>query len=188
MVPSTRFTPRIRLARPGDAAFIAEMLAVAADWRPGTTIRDAREVLAEPSLAHYAVGWPAEGDVGVVADAAGTVGPVGAAWWRFMPEADPGYGFVATSIPEVSIGVRPGHRRNGTGRRLMTALLGEARARALPGLSLSAEDDNPAVTLYRSLGFAVVSSAPGSVTMLWRPQGRGWQSPAEGPHPGSGRP
>lgn len=83
--------PTIRHATPADDSFLTEMLTVAADWRPGAVVRSVAEIMAEPALAHYVAGWPAEGDVGFVAE---DEGPVGATWWRFFSQPDPGYGFV----------------------------------------------------------------------------------------------
>src|SRR3546814_3770595 len=69
------------------------MLAIAADWRPGSVVRSVEEVLAEPKLAHYVLGWPRAGDFGV--DASDDDGRlVGAAWCRSFTADDPGFGFV----------------------------------------------------------------------------------------------
>jgi RimJ/RimL family protein N-acetyltransferase len=156
---------RIRPAGADDAAFLEQMLAAAADWRPGVTPRPVAEVLAEPSLAHYVLGWPRPGDVGVIAeDDAGE--PLGAAWCRAFPPEDSGFGFVAAEVPEVSIGVVAAARGQGIGRRLLQALADEARRRGVGKLSLSVEVDNHARWLYADLGFVVVAEADGAVTML----------------------
>src|SRR3546814_19732508 len=97
------------------------MLAIAADWRPGSVVRSVEEVLAEPKLAHYVLGWPRAGDFGVVAsDDDGRL--VGAAWCRSFTADDPGFGFVSSEVPEVSLGVVSGFRRRGVGRQLMVGL------------------------------------------------------------------
>jgi ribosomal protein S18 acetylase RimI-like enzyme len=153
----------IRRATDDDAAFLGSMLAVAADWRPGTPRRTVAEVMAVPDLAHYVSGWLRPGDAGFVAEDGG---PVGAAWWRFLPAEDPGFGFVDATIPEVAIGVAAGHRGRGTGALLLGALVRQAGREGLPGLSLSVETDNPAVGLYRRFGFQVVGGPPGSLTMV----------------------
>jgi len=155
--------PTIRHATPADDSFLTEMLTVAADWRPGAVVRSVAEIMAEPALAHYVAGWPAEGDVGFVAE---DEGPVGAAWWRFLSQPDPGYGFVDDRTPEVAIGLVADARRRGIGTALLKALIEEALARALPALSLSVEPDNPAMALYQRLGFVTVGRVGGSVTMV----------------------
>lgn len=141
------------------------MLAVAADWRPGSEVRPAAEVVAEPTLARYVTGWGSPDDVGFLAldDQ-----PVGAAWWRFLPEHDAGYGFVAATIPELAIGVVDHARGRGIGTLLLTALVEEARQRSVPALSLSVETDNPAADLYRRLGFETTAEPDGSLTMVLR--------------------
>lgn len=153
----------IRDATSADGPFLEEMLAVAADWRPDTAVRSTSEVLAEPALAHYVEGWPRPGDFGVVAE--DTDVRVGAAWCRQHTADDPGYGYVADDVPEVSIGVVAGRRGEGIGRRLMTAVIEAAGARGVDALRLSVEVDNPARRLYDRIGFVVVDDALGAVTM-----------------------
>jgi len=157
---------RFRPATDDDAGFLAQCLAMAADWRPGATVRDVDQILAVPELAHYVLGWPQPGDFGVIAEDGR---PVGAAWWRYLSAADPGYGYVRDDVPELSIAVAPGHRRTGVGWTLLERLLAEAQARELVGVSLSVETDNGARRLYESVGFRTVSDLGGALTMLWTP-------------------
>lgn len=155
----------IRPAAATDEHFLQRMLAIAADWRPGATVRSVLEVVSDPDLAHYVVGWPRTGDFGVVAqDDEGR--PVGAAWCRFFTLEEPGYGFVSPAVPEVSIGVVSPFRRRGIGRRMMAALVEEARSRGIGRLSLSVESENPAIGLYSQLGFLTVSETDGGATMV----------------------
>jgi ribosomal protein S18 acetylase RimI-like enzyme len=155
----------VRRAAAGDRPLLERMLAAAADWRPGTAVRAADEILAVAALARYVAGWPRLGDVGFVAEDGVAIG---AAWWRLFTRADAGYGFVDEDVPELSIGVAPGWRRRGVGTRLLRALIAEARRSGLRGLSLSVELDNPAVGLYERLGFSTVGVNGGALTMaLW---------------------
>ena len=146
------------------------MLTAAGWWRPGSTPPPAIDVLAEPDLAHYVVGWPAQGDFGVIAEDDGDVGspatPVGATWCRYFDPTDPGYGFVAPDVPELSIGVVAHRRGEGIGRRLLEELAAEARRRGIARISLSVEPDNPAMALYERVGFVVVGGSGGAVTMV----------------------
>jgi ribosomal protein S18 acetylase RimI-like enzyme len=164
MLPAARLlaVPTVRRATASDGPFLEEMLAIAADWRPGVRVRSVSEIMAEPALAHYVAGWPADGDSGFVAEDGG---PVGATWWRFFAEQDPGYGFVDATTPEVSIGVVSEARGQGLGTLLLEALIDEAVLHGLPALSLSVEPDNPAVALYERLGFENVRRFDGSLTM-----------------------
>ena len=155
----------IRPALPADTDFLQRMLVVAADWRPGASLRPVEHLLTDPALAHYVVGWPRAGDFGVIAeDDRGR--NVGAAWCRLFPADDPGYGFVSPDVPEVSIGVVGLARNCGVGRSLMGGLIDEARRRGIHQLSLSVEVDNYARQLYASLGFRTGLETDGSVTMV----------------------
>ncbi len=77
----------------------------------------------------------------------------------------PGTASSTRTIPELSVGIVPGRRRQGVGTRLLRALTAEARRSGLPGLSLSVELDNPAVGLYERLGFSTVGVNGGALTM-----------------------
>ncbi|HZM37464.1 MAG TPA: GNAT family N-acetyltransferase [Acidimicrobiales bacterium] len=153
----------VRRATAADAPFLQQVLAIAADWRPDARVRTVAAVMADPALAHYVAGWPAPRDVGFVVE---DDRPLGAAWWRFFTEQDPGYGFVDPATPEISIGVTTGFRRRGLGTALLEALVDEARHLGVPALSLSVETGNPARSLYQRLGFVTRSRAAGSLTMI----------------------
>lgn len=154
----------MRRAGSGDADAVMHALALAADWRPGAHVRSAGEVLAAPELAHYLPDWASGRDRAWLAELDGRA--VGAAWWRFLPADDPGYGFVSADVPEVAVGVGEAERGRGAGTALLRELVTAAREEGLPALSLSVEPDNPAVHLYRRLGFVRVGTNDGSDTML----------------------
>lgn len=153
----------IRAATAADAGFLTAMLGEAMAWRPGDRAPSAAELLTQPELAHYVTGWPRTSDLGVVAD---TEGPVGAAWSRCFTVEDPGYGFVAPDVPELSIAVAKGWRGLGVGRLLLVELIDCARSAGHDRLSLSVEPDNPAVHLYRSFGFEPVGGSGGAATLV----------------------
>jgi GNAT superfamily N-acetyltransferase len=157
---------RVRTARRSDGVFLADMVVEAANWRPGAA-RPRYEVLESPEHGRYIAGWMRPGDAGFLAldeqDA-----PIGAAWYRLFPREDPGLGYVGTGVPELVIGVRPIWRARGVGRTLLRELAGHASARGHARLSLSVERENFAVALYRSEGFATVSSGPVRDTMVKR--------------------
>jgi len=154
--------------RPADAAdgpFLAEMLVAAAFWRPEGPEGKVSDVLARPDLAHYVAGWPQPGDCGVIAQ---DEHPVGAAWFRFLPASDPGFGFVDAETPEVGLGVALSRRGQGIGSRLLSSLVEQACRDGLATLSLSVERDNYARRLYERAGFRAVGTVGGSSTMLLR--------------------
>jgi ribosomal protein S18 acetylase RimI-like enzyme len=153
----------LRDADANDVGFLTEMLAVAADWRPGSQSRTPDEILRDPEIAHYIDGWPRTGDCGVIAHVGD---PVGAAWFRFLPFTDRGYGYVADDVPEITLGVRQGHRGRGIGHALLRRLVERAREADLRAMSLSVEEDNPAMGLYERVGFVAVDHARGAATMV----------------------
>ena len=143
---------RIRPVRASDLPFLAEMLVEAA-WPPWFEPKPtAAHAMADPRTSRYLRDWARAHDAGVVAESDGT--PVGAAWYRAFPAHEPGTGFVSEAIPEVAIAVVAEQRGRGVGGALLKALVAAAAAAGEPGLSLSVNPRNePAVRLYRSLGF-----------------------------------
>jgi len=140
------------------------MLVAAVTWN-GQLLLTPAEVETDPALAHYLRGWQRPDDFGVVATNDADE-PVGAAWARSFDRDVPGYGFVSSGIPEISMGVLPALRGRGVGTRLLGALIREARARDHRALSLSVEDGNRARALYQRAGFVRHSRNGNSDTML----------------------
>lgn len=152
---STGYT--IRPAVAGDASFLGDMLVEAANWSTEWRPKSRAQILSAPSTAHYLTGWPRGTDLGVLAEANGQ--PVGAAWLRYLPATDPGYGFVAPDVPELTIGVAAAWRGRGVGRALLRAIADQARARGIGRISLSVERKNYAQRLYLSEGYRIVDSS-----------------------------
>ena len=147
----------IRPAAASDAGFLADMLVAAVNWSTEWRPKSPDRILSAPGTAHYLAGWPRDTDLGVLAEADGQ--PVGAAWLRFLPATDTGYGFVAADVPELTIGVAAGWRGQGVGRALLRAIAGQARARGIARISLSVERKNYAQRLYLSEGYRIVDSS-----------------------------
>ncbi|GAA1997660.1 GNAT family N-acetyltransferase [Catenulispora subtropica] len=167
----------LRTALPDDAELLADMLVEAINW-PEDRALTRRQILDDPRNAHYVAGWKRDTDFGVVAvadpspdrspaadDAPGS--PVGAAWLRYLPADDPGYGFIDADTPEMTIGLYQPWRGRGIGRALLRRLLTDAAGRGITRISLSVEPGNGAQRLYESEGFVVVGTDDGgSLTML----------------------
>jgi GNAT superfamily N-acetyltransferase len=154
----------IRPAGPGDGAFLAEMLVEAVNWSAEWKPKSRSRVLSAPATSHYIAGWPLDGDLGVIAEDGGD--QIGAAWLRFFAESDPGYGFVAPDIPELTIGVAVRWRGRGAGRALLRAIAASASQAGIGQISLSVERKNFARELYLSEGYQVVRAGyAGSDTM-----------------------
>ena len=164
----------IRRATDEDGSFLADMLVEAVNWSPEWKPRSRQRVLADSKTARYIAGWPRDTDLGVIAEAAGPgpatpadpppadpppAEPAGAAWLRFLPTAEPGYGFVAEDVPELTIGVAASWRNRGLGRALLRSIAAEARARGISQISLAVERKNHAQRLYLSEGYRIVDSS-----------------------------
>jgi ribosomal protein S18 acetylase RimI-like enzyme len=82
----------------------------------------------------------------------------------FRPN-EPGYGFVDEETPELTISVVPSRRQHGVGQELLDALLAKASEEGHPAVSLSVEQDSPAVKFYERNGFERVGEAAGGLVM-----------------------
>ena len=155
----------LRPATSGDADFLQDMVVAAVNWDPARHAAAREQVLADPRNAHYAAGWMRPEDVGVVA-VDGSGGPIGAAWLRCFSTDDPGYGFVADDVPELSIGVLAGWRGRGVGRSLLRAVVRRGSEQGARRISLSVERANRARGLYLGEGFVVVEQGRDADTMV----------------------
>ena len=138
-----------------DLRFLRDMLHHAYYWRervPGSL------------ASRYVRGWGRRGDTAVIALQDGF--PVGAAWFRLFSPAEPGYGFVDESTPELAIAVVPSKRGHGIGDELLQELIAKAKAAGYDRLSLSVEPGNPARKLYERHGFADVDEGDEAWTMV----------------------
>jgi GNAT superfamily N-acetyltransferase len=71
----------------------------------------------------------------------------------------------------VDIGLLPAHRGGGIGTALLTDLLDEA-ARAAKAVTIHVEKFNPAMSLYRRLGFVAAGEEGAYDLMRWEPAAR----------------
>lgn len=135
-----------------------------AAYPPGPPRPSIDEALADPHIARYIEGWGRAGDAALIAvDELGR--PVGAAWHRVFGREEPGFGFINSATPEISIAVVPGYRSQGVGSALLGGLIDRARAEGFMALSLSVSPENPAVRLYERCGFVRVPSKDDHWTM-----------------------
>lgn len=156
-----------RLATKADFPFLREMLFEAAYWRTDVEKPPFEVGLARPDVALILEDWGRRGDVAVVA-CSPEEELLGFAWYRFWTVEVHSYGFVDTGTPELGIAVREGHRRRGIGTGLLESLLAHARDLGIRQVSLSVEQDNPALALYEKLGFQQVSVVNNAWTMAIR--------------------
>jgi len=147
----------IRKGSPADVPFMKSMLAHAYGWRVNAFDADI-------PLTRYVDNWGRRGDVAVIAHETGN--RVGAAWMRLFRASEPGYGFVDEQTPELSISVVPSRRRHGVGQELLDALVERARAEGHAQVSLSVEQDSPAVAFYERNGFESAGESQGGLVMV----------------------
>jgi len=166
MEEATHFT--IRTVQIQDVSFIRDMMYEAAAVSEGMRALGKEKALSLPVNRKYVEEWGRPGDAGVIA-----VGqmeqPLGAAWYRLYPEAAPGYGFVSSTIPELTIGVCENTRGQGIGHALLQALIALAQSQGYTALSLSVDRNNPARHLYERCGFrdaGISDNEDTSVTMI----------------------
>lgn len=152
----------LRTATAEDVEALTSALLDAVNWKGPAQVSRQR-LRADPHLARYVAGWPRPTDFGTVA--AIDDDAVGAAWCRTFTVDEPGYGFIAPDVPELSMAVTQAHRGRGIGSALLDAVIVQARTRRCQALSLSVEDGNVAKSLYRRAGFAVVGRNGNSDTM-----------------------
>ncbi len=150
----------IRPAGSADVDVLVDALLAAANWDGAE--RQRRDQVAG---SRYVVGWQRPDDFGVVAEDEHGVG-VGAAWFRYLPASEPGYGFVAPDVPELTIGLAAEARGRGVGTALLAALLAIADEPGCRAVSLSVEDGNAARRLYERAGFVRVGRNGGSDTLV----------------------
>jgi ribosomal protein S18 acetylase RimI-like enzyme len=161
-IPGVRFINRmtnisIRPVTPNDEPFLWDMLYQAIYVPPGQPEPD-RSIVEQPELAKYVQGWGRQHDSGFLVFAVATRQPVGAVWSRLFTGSERGYGYVDDQTLELSIAILPEYRGEGIGTKLLTSLL-EFSAGKYPALSLSVDQNNPALKLYRRTGFEVVKQA-----------------------------
>jgi len=157
----------IRLAQPHDEPFLWDM-----GWE-ATAVDDGMRALGReaaftiPQVRRYLDGWGRPGDAAVVAVMDGQ--RLGAAYYRLFLVEEPGWGFVATDVPELSIGVISEARGTGIGSALLDALLTLALEQGFRAVSLSVDRQNPARRLYERKGFRDAGTSDPtdtSVTMI----------------------
>lgn len=165
-VDRTEGAPGLRPLHDDDTSLLADATLFNVNWT-GEQRLTAVDVSTDPALSHYTVARPDRGDFGLVAEVGGRT--VGVVWLLFLDSSDPGFGYVADGVPELSVCVWPGHRGAGLGGQLLDAAIVAARERGVARISLSVEDRNPAERLYRDRGFVdAPGTAPGAMVLRLR--------------------
>ena len=158
----------IRTVQLQDVSFLWDMLFEAAAVSADMRTLGKEKALSLPVNRKYVEGWGRPGDAGVIA-VDQTERPLGAAWYRLYPDEAPGYGFVSSTIPELTIGVGADARGQGLGHALLQTLIALAQSQGYAALSLSVDRNNAALHLYERFGFrdaGISDQEETSVTMI----------------------
>lgn len=146
-----------------DLGFLKEMFYLSL-FVPPDEAPFAKSIIEAPHLARYHEEWGRPSDYGLKVTARGHA--MGASWSRFFPAGDPAYGFVDESIPEIGIAIRPAARGLGLGTRLLQQLIALLSEDGIEAASLSVDRRNPAIHLYRRLGFELYRQEGTACVML----------------------
>lgn len=122
------------------------------------------EAIRQPELRRYYEYWGREGDLGFIVKQDGK--EIGAIWSRKFTREAPGYGFVATDVPELGIAIKRGLRGAGIGQKLIDHFLDALRQRGDQQVSLSVHGDNHAAQWYQRMGFRIVAFDGTTMTMV----------------------
>jgi ribosomal protein S18 acetylase RimI-like enzyme len=116
-----------------------------------------RDIIEQADLKKYIQDFGKTGDYCFVAEQEGKF--IRAIWIRFIKV----YGFVDKETPELRMTVLKGHRGQGIGEQLLTAMVGRLRNDRIKRVSLSVDRDSFA--LYRKHGFVDYLTSEKSSTM-----------------------
>jgi len=140
---------KVRLMRTSDHVCLPEFL-YQAIFIPEGVESPPRSIINDPQIFVYIKDFGTKsGDLGVVAEQNSQV--VGAAWTRIIPA----HGHINDEIPELAISILPEFRGYGIGTKLLKKLFLVLRAKGYARTSLSVQKDNPAVRLYKRLGYRI---------------------------------
>ena len=110
-----------------------------------------KSILEQPELALYYTDFGAgKADLCLAAEDNGKV--IGMVWTRIMKD----YGHVDEETPSLAIAVDKEYRGQGTGKKLMYAILDRLKEQGFSAVSLSVQKANQAVRFYQSLGFTIL--------------------------------
>ena len=140
---------KIRLIQTSDYVCLPEFL-YQAIFIPKGVEPPPRTIINDPQIFAYIKDFGTQpGDLGVVAEQNGQV--IGAAWTRIISA----YGHINDETPELAISILPEFRGYGIGTKLIKKLFVFLRAKGYERTSLSVQKDNPAVLLYKQLGYRI---------------------------------
>ena len=149
IITAHKINAKVRIMRESDYACLPEFL-YQAIFIPEGVKPPPRSIINEPEIFVYIKDFGAQsGDLGVAAEQNGQI--VGAVWTRIIPA----YGHIDSETPELAISILPEFRGYGIGTKLMKKLFEVLRENDYKQTSLSVQKGNPAVRLYKRLGYEI---------------------------------
>jgi ribosomal protein S18 acetylase RimI-like enzyme len=121
-------------------------------------------ILEEPSIKKYYSNWNSSNDLGIILLLNGQ--RIGAGWHRLFTKENSGYGFVDEQTPELIIALRKQFHNQGLGTKLLLELFKKSKIAGFHQLSLSVDQESPALRLYQRLGFEIHEAEGTAFTMI----------------------
>ena len=112
-----------------------------------------RDIIKKPELQVYIEAFGKPSDLCLVAE--NDTGIVGCVWTRIITGKIRGYGNIDNKTPEFAISILKDFRGLGIGTALMKAMLELLKEHGYEKTSLAVQKDNPAVKLYKKVGFQI---------------------------------
>lgn len=122
--------------------------------------KPSKSIIEQPELQVYIADFGKVDDWCLVAEVKGKI--VGAVWARIMND----YGYVDDETPSLAISLFDEYRHLGIGTALMKAILQLLKKEGYKRTSLSVQKINPAINMYRKVGFKVVREAKEEYIMV----------------------
>ena len=124
------------------------------------------ELVNEPIFSKAYEKWGRKGDIAIVAVKIETNEIIGVAWVRLYKKSDPSFGFVDENTPDMAIAVKAEYRGKEIGTQLLKKLIQTLKDNGFNAISLSVEEKNPALRLYKRLGFAIIKHEKGESAIM----------------------
>lgn len=149
--------------QPEEHSFLREML-YAAIHVPQGLRPPPKTIIDDPAIHKYIANWGSKlHDIAFVAEQNGDL--IGAIWCRLLKYEEKGYGYIDDNTPELSIAIKKTHRNLGLGTQLLNKSFHALSGKGFQQVSLSVDQDNKAVNLYKRLGFEIVEEVGTAYTM-----------------------
>ena len=121
----------------------------------------------EPIFSKAYEKWGRKGDIAIVAVKIETNEIIGVAWVRLYKKSDPSFGFIDENTPDMAIAIKAKYRGKGIGTQLLKNLFKALKESGFNAISLSVDDRNPALRLYKRLGFELIKQKEGENPIMF---------------------